>query len=111
MRQLHGVILGLCLLVGLLTGAMTHAAEVATFGEVTQATQWLHADGDHDEVPADSDRDYPHHHTVCHGHDLAAPLKACGAPAHSERVAAPRPRADLALAAGPPAHALRPPIA
>lgn len=34
----------------------------------------VHVAGDCDEMPADADRNYPHCHTGCHGHDVAAPM-------------------------------------
>ncbi|MDQ8757617.1 hypothetical protein RCO27_15410 [Sphingosinicella sp. LHD-64] len=110
MRRLFDLILAFCLFAGLATGAVAHAAELAGNGEVTAATEWLHADGDHDEVPADTDKGYPHHHNSCHGHDLAAPLKA-SRPAGFGRADVPRPATDVARASGPPASLLRPPIA
>jgi len=111
MRALHRLILGLCLVAGLLTGAMAHGAETASFGEVTQATAWLHAEGDHDQVPADADRNYPHHHNVCHSHDVAAQFRQCDVRTFLGRIVLPRPAAHLALTASPPGHDLRPPIA
>ena len=111
MSRLLNLILLIGLFAGLMSGAMAHAAETSGSGEVTAATQWLHSDGDHDQVPADSDSDYPHHHTICHGHDLAAPIKACHPPLASEGAGLPRPSADAALAAGVDRSPLRPPIA
>ncbi len=64
----------------LANGAAVHALELSSAGEVTEATQWMHSAGDHDEVPADADKNYPHHHNQCQGHDLAAPLKTRAVP-------------------------------
>lgn len=54
-------------------GGMTIAASqtkaVADFG---------HSQGDSDEVPADSDKGYPHHHVSCHGDHIATPFKCAG---------------------------------
>lgn len=111
MRGLLSLISALCLFASLATGAVVHAAELVAAGEVTAATQWLHADGDHDQVPADADKDYPHHHNVCHGHDLAAPVKTCGGPGALDRAGRPAVAADALPAAGPPDSPLRPPIA
>ena len=111
MRGLLALIPLLCLLASLLGGTVLHAAELASAGEVTAATAWLHAEGDHDQVPADADKDYPHHHTICHGHDLAAPMRNCTAPRVPLAMAAPRPVADSLPLAPPPASLLRPPIA
>lgn len=111
MRALFRLMLALSLLAGLMTGAVVHAAELSANGEVTASSAWLHAESDHDQVPADSDKNYPHHHNICHGHDLAAPMKLSGAPAAYESAETPRPVAAAMLASGPPSLPLRPPIA
>jgi hypothetical protein len=110
MRGLLGLILTFCLFAGLATGAVAHAAELAGDGEVAAAAQWPHAEGDHDQVPADSDRNVPHHHSICHGHDLAAAAKA-GGPAPFVGAALPRPAAEAPPAGAMPGSPLRPPIA
>ena len=109
MRGLFGLILAFWLFVGLATGAVAHAVEVADNGEMTAATAWLHAGGDHDQVPAHADKNYPHHHNICHGHDLAAAMKACG-PALFERAAVPRPTTEASPPGASPGSLLRPPI-
>ncbi len=110
MRGLFRLVLTLCLFAGLAGGSISHAAEIAGGGEVAAADAWQHAEGDHDEVPADADKNYPHHHSLCHGHDMAAPMKACG-PGGFARAALPRPAADAAPTGAAPAFPLRPPIA
>ncbi len=111
MRALLKLFLGLLLAAGLMTGSVAHALETAGGHEVTSATQWLHSAGDHDEVPADNHKDYPHHHNQCHGHDLAAHLKIVG-PAMPERLDfSTKPALAAALATERPARLLRPPIA
>lgn len=111
MRALLTLILGVLLIGSLANGATVHALELSSAGEVTDTTLWLHSDGDHDEVPADADRNYPHHHNQCQGHDVAAPLKACAAPVRIRVSSTRAPVAAAALDAGPPARLLRPPIA
>lgn len=111
MRALATMILSVLLLAGLANGAAVHAVELSSVGEVTEATSWLHSAGDHDQVPADADRNYPHHHNQCAGHDVATPLKACPVPMRMRAPAMPAPVATAALVAGPPAILLRPPIA
>lgn len=67
-----------CLMVILTSwSGLAHAAEAAggTFGAVAFT---LHAPGDGDEVPADADQAAPHHHSICHGHDLGTPAVAHG---------------------------------
>ncbi|MBO9575311.1 MAG: hypothetical protein J7494_06225 [Sphingobium sp.] len=111
MRTLLKLVAMLCLVTGLVAGSVVHAVETGSGGEVTTATQWLHADGDHDQVPADADGNYPHHHNACHGHDLGAPPKTClpQLSASGEQAVAGVP--VFILAAGPPHRLLRPPIA
>ncbi|EQB29699.1 hypothetical protein [Sphingobium ummariense] len=62
-----------CLML-VLTGwaSMAHAAEAAG-GSIAGLEFTLHAPGDGDEVPADSDSGIPHHHANCHGHDVGTP--------------------------------------
>jgi hypothetical protein len=109
MRGLLNLILAVCLFVGMVGGSIAHAAE--TGGEPTSATAWLHVAGDADEVPADSDKSTPHHHDVCHGHDLAAPVRTCDARLAPHVDPAPRLAPDTLLAPAPSSALLRPPIA
>lgn len=37
-----------------------------------------HGAGNCDEMPADADRNYPHCHTGCHGHQVATPVPSRG---------------------------------
>lgn len=110
MHGLFRLIAIFCLFAALANGAVAHADELAGHREVTGVAQAQHFEGDADQVPADSDKDYPHHHGVCHGHELAAPLKALAAPFLLGGGAAPVPAPNLALISSPPARALRPPI-
>lgn len=73
-------LLGCLMLV--LTGfaGMAHAAEAAG-GSVLGIELTVHAPGDGDEVPADSDNGMPHHHNACHGHDVGTPATICGSQA------------------------------
>ncbi len=52
---------------------MTHAAEAGGV-ETSRIEMAAHAPGDGDEVPADGDRDYPHHHASCHEHHVNTPI-------------------------------------
>lgn len=54
-----------------LTGmsSMAHAADIGD-GRVAGVEFSIHAEGDGDEVLADADKSYPHHHNICHGHDV-----------------------------------------
>lgn len=110
MSRLLSFMLLFGLFVGMMGGTIVHAAEISGAHDVSTATQWLHTDSDHDQVPADSDKDYPHHHTVCHGHDLAAPTKTCGMPAVRDVTGLFWPRGDTLPVSGPLLSPLRPPI-
>ena len=111
MRALLTLFIGLLMLGSLANGAAVHAIELSSAGEVTEATLWMHSAGDHDEVPADADKNYPHHHNQCQGHDVAAPLKACAMPVRVRASSAQGAVATVTLVTGPPATLLRPPIA
>lgn len=66
-----------CLML-VLTGwnGVAHATESVTCEELTQAEAATHIAGDGDEVPADADKGYPHHHAACHDHQVAAPVES-----------------------------------
>lgn len=51
---------------------MARAAEAAG-GTTSGIAFTVHIPGDGDEVPADRDNGLPHHHGLCHGHDLGTP--------------------------------------
>jgi hypothetical protein len=52
---------------------VAHAAEVGGCIETSQYEAASHVDGDGDQVAADADKAYPHHHGSCHAHHLSAP--------------------------------------
>jgi hypothetical protein len=63
-----------CLMLVLTTWAgMAHAAEAGGV-EMNRAEMAAHAPGDGDEVPADTDKGYPHHHASCHEHHANTPI-------------------------------------
>ena len=66
-----------CLML-VLTGwtGIAHAAEGVACIEALQANAAMEMAGDCDEVPADADKSYPHHHAACHGHQVATPAEA-----------------------------------
>lgn len=53
------------------TAAVAHAMEPVTCIDSTTAQNMGHSSGDGDQVPADSEKGYPHHHGGCHAHQLA----------------------------------------
>ncbi len=111
MRALLRLILAFWLCAGLAGGTVLHAAEQAGESEITALMAGQHIDGDHDPAPDDTDQQgYPHHHSICHGHDLTSAARTSG-PGVFARLAPPRPAADTTLAAGPPGALLRPPRA
>jgi len=69
--------------------SVAHAAEAAG-GSIAGIAITQHLPGDGDEVPADRDNALPHHHGLCHGHDLGTPAAAV-APLPSDRHARIRP--------------------
>src|SRR3546814_10190549 len=53
---------------------MAHVADLAG-GSIAGVEFTIHTDGDNDQVPSDSDKNVPHHHNYCHGHDVGAPAR------------------------------------
>ncbi|PVE52137.1 hypothetical protein DC431_18665 [Sphingomonas melonis] len=41
--------------------------------DVPQTEMAMHVAVDCDQVPADADKNFPHHHAACHGHCVATP--------------------------------------
>lgn len=104
------LLLSICLLAALGMAPVAHAAEPMTCIELVE-NDALHASGDGDQVPADAEKEYPHHHGGCHGHHVAPPLALSGA--WPDRAIGARHRGWNAteLAAASPDPTLRPPIA
>jgi hypothetical protein len=96
----------------LVVTAWSGAAQAAGSGcaEVTEQMT-VHVAGDCDEVPADADKNYPHCHTSCHGHHVAAPMptRAVGRFAGMTRIYASA--VESTLTAYQVARMLRPPQA
>lgn len=61
----------ICVSLSLTMGAIAHAAEPISCIDETTAQSMGHSPGDSDQVPADSDKNYPHHHGGCHVHQQA----------------------------------------
>jgi len=111
MYRLSTLFLCLMLVLTLGWGSVAHATEGVTCVETTAASSLDHCDGDADQVPADADKAYPHHHGGCHGHHVGVPMASDSAgPTSSVRVTALMWRnAPKAPVASDPA--LRPPQA
>lgn len=111
MRSLWTLLL-LCLMAtSLVATSMAHAGESVKCVDSGSTLEIGHVDGDADQVPADPDKDSPHHHSSCHNHQVA-PESETGAP----RVLGiaqgrPVPANAYALTAASVDPALRPPQA
>lgn len=75
MHRLPALFLYLMLALSLGFGSVAHATEGPVCIEATRATG-TGRDGDRDQVPADADKAYPHHHGGCHGHHVGMPISA-----------------------------------
>jgi hypothetical protein len=75
MRRLLPLFACLMLVLNLWAGTVAHAAETMVPLENASSMNWEHSAGDADEVPADADKAVPHHHGLCHGHDVGVPLE------------------------------------
>lgn len=74
MHRLSALLVCIMLALSLGLGSVAHAAETAAGVEISASTSIGHANGDGDQVPADSEKGYPHHHAGCHGHDIGVPM-------------------------------------
>ncbi len=92
-------------------GSVSHAMESVVCIDANSAAEIGHADGDGDQVPADSDKVYPHHHGSCHGHHVAAPMAKAEAVCQDKTASMMRPTRSVALTTAAEEAALRPPQA
>lgn len=67
MLRRWGLLLLACSLV---VTATVHAREALGVSAMSCSGE-AHAEGDGDQVPADTDQGVPHHHGTCHGHAFA----------------------------------------
>lgn len=76
MHRLVALFACVAVLFSLAGGSVAHAMEPPACVESTveAALDVDHAEGDADQVPADAEKGYPHHHGGCHGHHVAAAL-------------------------------------
>ncbi|MCP1471990.1 hypothetical protein J3E64_003705 [Sphingobium sp. OAS761] len=63
------------LMLSFVSASVAHAMEPVGCIDANQSAAAGHSEGDADQVPADSDKAYPHHHGGCHGHHVAAALQ------------------------------------
>ncbi|MDH7640268.1 hypothetical protein QGN17_16140 [Sphingomonas sp. MAHUQ-71] len=80
MKRLLAIFLSLFLAVNLAYGTVAHAMEPAVSMDNSVAFAMGHTPGDADQVPADSDKGYPHHHAGCHGHQIGEPARDYASP-------------------------------
>ena len=92
-------------------GSVSHAMEPIVCIDANSAAEIGHADGDGDQVPADSDKGYPHHHGGCHGHHVAAPMAKAESTSQHKTASMMRPTPSVALTTAVADAALRPPQA
>ncbi len=74
-RAILSLLAVLMLLTSLGASTVAHAGEPLGCTDMMAPTASAeHADCGMVQVPADADKGYPHHHGVCHGHEIAAAL-------------------------------------
>lgn len=99
------------LMLSLGLGSAVHATENLSCIDATSATAFEHSDGDADQVAADADKAYPHHHGNCHGHHVAAAMAAnTDVPEHEVAALVPA-WSNAPMTSGPSSTTLRPPRA
>lgn len=111
MRRLSALFLCLMLVLSLGLGSVAHATEGVRCVDTAAASSLEHSDGDGDQVPADADKSYPHHHGSCHGHHIGVPFEAGRVASVSGLPMAPAAWSDDPMARMSSDPALRPPQA
>lgn len=110
-RSVLTLLTALALLMTLALGPAAHASIPVPCGKATASATDVHFEGDADEVPADEDAGFPHHHGPSHDHQVGTALEGVEAAA---LVMGPSPRwarASAAYVASDSDPALRPPRA
>jgi hypothetical protein len=92
-------------------GSIAHAMEPIVCLDANTAVETGHTNGDGDEVPADGDKGYPHHHGNCHGHHVAASTAKADPVGQGSTRSIIRPKLATALTTAADDPALRPPQA
>lgn len=105
------VILFACLTMALSLGlgSVAHAMEPVVCVDAATALESGHVDGDGDQVPADGDKGYPHHHGGCHGHHIEAQVTAAEATQFKVAASGLRPGRTSMRPTATADPALRPP--
>ena len=110
MLRRWGLLLFALLACSLVVTATVHAREALGMSAMSCSGE-AHAEGDGDQVPADTDQGVPHHHGTCHGHAFALETDAQSAVQRqrpSSQIFARRGQSLASLSVDP---ALRPPRA
>jgi hypothetical protein len=112
MRSLW-ILLTICAIaLSLFATSLAHATEVPPgCGDTQVAFDIGHANGDGDQVPADGDKGYSHHHGGCHGHQVPPESTKAAAPALPLDKLPLTAAIDFLLPAATAGPALRPPRA
>ena len=110
MPRLAALFLCLMLVLSLGFGSVAHATEGPDV-EVSASTSIGHANGDGDQVPADSQKGYPHHHGGCHGHDIGVPMASDAVASATDLRVMPSVWNNGPMTMAPSDPALRPPQA
>ncbi|WP_156397319.1 MULTISPECIES: hypothetical protein [unclassified Sphingomonas] len=111
MNRLAAFFIYFALALSLALGSVAHATEGTACVEISAADSASpHAAGDSDQVPADADKAYPHHHGGCHGHHIGVPIKLSSVQQPPIAPMLPRAFEQSRSARGPADPALRPPI-
>jgi hypothetical protein len=55
----------------LFVASMAHAREIGVCVDSRTAVELGHVDGDADQSPDEGGKTHPHHHSSCHGHQVA----------------------------------------
>jgi hypothetical protein len=111
-KRLLALFLAFALSLSMTSGALAHGMEPIGCMDAAQSTASDgHAEGDADEVPADADKAYPHHHGTCQGHPIGLPAVDIATPSTSA-FPGPAPTATpAALVSFEPKALQRPPLA
>ena len=110
MSRLSTFFLYVAVLLSLGMGSVAHSAEGPKCLDARSAVALEHVSGDRDQVPADAEKGYPHHHGGCHGHQIGVPAKLEVVPQSIEPRVLPRPWDFNRMARAPSGPTLRPPI-
>lgn len=105
------LLLAFVLSLALGSGTVAHAMEPVVSLDNRVAYEMGHTPGDADQVPADSDKGYPHHHSGCHEHQVGEPARICATPTVFVSKLVVRPPTSVGFAPKSPSPEHRPPIA